>query len=63
MNDAMNQREDFAVKLECGHPNKHAGQHCELCGQTVPGDQITDAAKPAVPAESASPSEPATPLE
>lgn len=41
MNDEMKQTEQFAVNLACGHPNKNAGELCELCGQTVPGVAAT----------------------
>jgi hypothetical protein len=37
MNDKMEQGDGVAVQLACGHPNKNAGEHCELCGQTVAG--------------------------
>lgn len=47
MQDKMQQREGVAIRLECGHPNKHAGELCELCGETVPqGQESTSAEEP-----------------
>jgi hypothetical protein len=48
MNDAMSQGDQLAVKLDCGHPNKKAGELCELCGRTVPG-VAAQAAEPTSP--------------
>ena len=36
MNDAMKMGDGYKHKIECGHPNKNAGELCELCGQVVP---------------------------
>lgn len=41
MIDKMRQADNVAVQLECGHPNKKAGEMCTLCGQVVPGVQST----------------------
>lgn len=39
MQDQMKFSEHVQVSLECGHPNKNAGEMCENCGQVVPGVQ------------------------
>lgn len=51
MQDKMTQSDQVAVRLECGHPNKNAGELCELCGQTVPGVQLAEQEKPAQESE------------
>lgn len=45
MQDQLKQSDQVAVRLECGHPNKNAGELCELCGQTVPGVQSKEQEK------------------
>jgi hypothetical protein len=34
--DRFHLGDGLAVKLECGHPNKKAGELCDLCGAVVP---------------------------
>ncbi len=50
--DQMKLGDQFAIRLECGHPNKNAGERCELCGKTVPGVQLSaEQEKPAQESE------------
>lgn len=45
MNDSMAMGDGISMGLECGHPNKNAGETCELCGKVVPGVQSTAASE------------------
>jgi hypothetical protein len=59
MNDKMIFGDGVAVKLDCGHPYKKAGELCELCGQTVPGVAAGEISDSSQPTSSESKSEPA----
>jgi hypothetical protein len=50
--DRMQMGDGFSMGLECGHPNKNAGETCELCGQVVPGaPEVQSKAAPEEPAQ------------
>jgi hypothetical protein len=51
MNDSMKMGDGFSLGLECGHPNKNAGETCELCGKVVPEPVVQSKAEPEAPAQ------------